>query len=391
MKITGVETIVPELDLNRRFTFVQVHTDDGIIGLGQTVDIRTVGVIHDLAERFLLGRDPLKIKAIWHEIFDWVAFHGYAGAESRALSGIDIALWDVAGQTYGRPIVDLLGGSMRESVPIYNTCGTFGEFSDGRRSGQDPVGLARELLDEGISCMKWAPFDRYAKASHGQRITASEIAEGLTGIEKVASEFGDRMQIMIEAHGLWTAGCAAQIANALEGLPVPWIEDPIAQDNFGEWAWLRAKSPIPIAGGERLLTRHQMRRLIETGGVDVIISDVTWAGGITECVRIAEFADLFGVSFATHGNSGPVNLWSAAHVLSAVPNAYALETVRVYHDPVNGYYHTVADGPQILNGGVVHAPVAPGLGIRMRDDFVVSDRRLTGVGSPGNRAASTTG
>lgn len=379
MKITGIETIVPELALNRRFTFVRIHTDEGIIGLGQTVDIRTVGVVHDLAERFLIGRNPLRVRELWHEIFDWVAFHGYAGAESRALSAFDIALWDICGQAYGQPIVNLLGGPINDSVPIYNTCGTFGEFSDGARSGSDPVRLAEELLAQGITGMKWAPFDRFAKLSHGMRITASQIAEGISGIEKVAAEFGDRMQIMVEAHGMWNAGSAAQIASALQGLPVPWIEDPIAQDNFGEWAWLRAKSPIPIAGGERLLTRHQMRRLIETGGVDVIISDVTWAGGITEAVRIAEFADMFGVSFATHGNSGPVNLWSAAHSLCAVPNAYAAETVRVYHDPVNGYYHTVADGPQILDGGRVLAPTAPGLGIAMRDDFAVSARQVTGA------------
>lgn len=378
MKVIGVETIVPELALNRRFTFVRIHTDEGIVGLGQTVDIRTVGVIHDLAERFLIGRNPLRVRELWHEIFDWVAFHGYAGAEARALSSFDIALWDICGQAYGQPIVNLLGGPIHDSVPIYNTCGTFGEFSDGARSGADPVGLAGELLAEGITCMKWAPFDRYARLSHGQRITASQIAEGISGIELVAAELGDRMQIMIEAHGMWSAGCAAQIANALDGLPVPWIEDPIAQDNAEEWAWLRAKSNVPIAGGERLLTRHQMRRLIEIGGVDVIISDVTWAGGITEAVRIAEFADMYGVSFATHGNSGPVNLWSAAHALTAVPNAYAAETVRVYHDPAKGYYHTVADGSPILDRGRVLAPTEPGLGIRMRTDFAVTDRQITG-------------
>lgn len=380
MKITAVETIVPELALNRRYTFVQIRTDEGIVGLGQTVDIRTVGVIHDLAERFLIGRNPLHVKALWHEIFEWVAFHGYAGAESRALSSFDIALWDICGQAYGQPIVDLLGGPLHASVPIYNTCGTFGELSDGRRAGTDPVGLAEELLDEGISCMKWAPFDRYAQESHGQRISRSQLAEGVAGIEKVAAAFGDRMEIMIEAHGLWTSGCAAQITQALAGLPVPWIEDPIAQDNAEAWAWLRNKSPIPIAGGERLLTRHQMKQLIEIGGVDVIISDLTWAGGITEGVRIAEFADLHGVSFATHGNSGPVNLWASAHVLCNVRNAYSLETVRRYHAPGTGYYHTVAQGPAILDGGRALCPTAPGLGITLIEDFPVTERRLTGTG-----------
>ncbi len=378
MKIIGVETIVPDLAVNRRFVFCRVHTDEGVVGLGQTVDLRTVGVIHDLAERFLIGADPLRVRELWHTIFDWTAYHGYAGAEMRALSAFDIALWDICGKSYGQPIARLLGGPIHDTTPIYNTCGTFGDFSDGRRAAADPVELSHELLAEGITCMKWAPFERYARESNGQRISNAQLREGLVGIEKVASALGGQMEIMVEAHGLWTGGCAAKIAQALDGLPVPWIEDPIAQDNTEEWVRLRARSPIPIAGGERLLTRYQLRSLIEQGGLDVVISDLTWSGGITEAIRTAELAELHGVSFATHGNSGPVNLWASAHVLGSVANAYAAETVRVYHHPVHGYYHQVAEGSAILEGGSVRVPTEPGLGISLRTGFAVSQRELTG-------------
>lgn len=377
MKIIDVETIVPDLPLSRPFLFVAVHTDEGVTGLGQTADPRTADVIHELAERFLIGTDPELITARWHEIFDWTAFHGYAGAESRALSALDIALWDIKGTILGRPVVDLLGGVVQPSVPIYNTCSTYQDVSDGRRLADDPVGLAQELLDEGITCLKTSPFDRFARQSAGQVITGTQIREAISGLEKIASELGGRMEIMIEAHGLWTPGAAARIVRALADLPIRWIEDPIAQDNVNEWARLREKSPVPIAGGERLQTRHQLHRLLAAGGIDVLISDITWSGGITEARRTAELADLYGVSFASHGNSGPVNLWAAAHVLTSVRNAYAAETVRVHHQPSSGYFHTVVEGTSVIDHGRLLAPTAPGLGIRLREDAPVRSRRST--------------
>ena len=375
MRITAVETIVPDLPLSRPFTFVQLHTDEGIVGLGQTADVRTVGVIHDLAGRFLLGADPRHVTALWHRMVEWVSGHGYAGAEIRAISAFDIALWDIVGQSAGLPVVALLGGAVHDSVPIYNTCGGFGSESDGDRVRQDPVGLAEELLAQGVSAMKWSPFDQYAIESHGQYITPAQLAAATAGIDKVAERLGLRMEIMIDAHGLWSPGCAAQILRALDGLPVRWVEDPIASDNASEWARLREKSTVPIAGGEQLLTRYQLHRLLDVGGVDVLISDVTWSGGITEVRRTADLADVYGVPLATHGNSGPVNLWSAAHVLTAVRNACAAETVRVHHDPSLGYYDRVVEGPSIVEKGRLNAPTAPGLGIKLRKDFPVQQRR----------------
>jgi L-alanine-DL-glutamate epimerase-like enolase superfamily enzyme len=371
MYITAVETVVPDLSLARPFTFVRLHTDDGIVGLGQTADLRTVDVIHDLGRQFLLGADPRRVTALWHRMFDWASYHGYAGAEMRAISAFDIALWDILGQSAGLPIAALLGGAVHDSVPIYNTCGG----SDGARVNDDPVGLAVELLAQGVSGMKWSPFDVYARDSGGQFISPAQLAAGIAGIEQVAAALGGRMEIMIDAHGLWSPGCAAQILRSLDGLPVRWLEDPVSSENAVDWARLRERSTVPIAGGERLLTRYQLRRLLDAGAVDVLISDVTWSGGITELRRTADLAEIYGVPLATHGNSGPASLWSAAHVLTSVRNACAAETVRAHHDPVRGYYHRLVDGPSIVDNGRVAAPAAPGLGIALRDDFPILDRR----------------
>jgi L-alanine-DL-glutamate epimerase-like enolase superfamily enzyme len=195
MRITAVETVVPDLGLSRPFFFVLVRTDEGITGLGQTADLRTVGVLHDLAERFLIGKDPRRSTLHWHEMFDWSAFHGYAGAESRAISALDIALWDIRGQLASQPIGALLGGPVRESVPIYNTCGAYREHSDGERARRDPVGLAEELLAEGITCMKWAPFERFIVPSRGTMISkevgVAQVHQRVVG-RRVLAEGGHR-------------------------------------------------------------------------------------------------------------------------------------------------------------------------------------------------------
>ncbi len=370
MKITAVETIYLShlyAPPARPFIFVRVHTDAGPVGLGQTADARTAPVLHDLAQRHVLGRDPRHIEAIWTAMFDDAAYHGYSGAELRAISAIDIALWDILGQVAGQPIYALLGGPCRDQIRIYNTCSTYRDRSDGALARSDPVRLAAELLESGVTCMKWAMFDRYARESRGQTITAAQLREGTTGIEAVARAFDGQMEVMIDGHGLWNLTSAVDIARALDGLPVHWLEDMLWQDNPETWADLRAKSSIRIAGGERLFTRHQMRRLLELHGTDVMIGDVTWTGGISELKKMATMAETYAIPLAPHDHSGPVNLYASAHVLLNVPNAYMMETTRVFHE---GYYAELVEGEPIIRAGAMHLPQGPGLGIQLRPDVL---------------------
>jgi L-alanine-DL-glutamate epimerase-like enolase superfamily enzyme len=362
MKVTAVETIYLS-QVSPPFIFVRVHTDAGLIGLGQTADSRTAPVVHDLARRFLLGADPLQIEALWTTLVDFAGFHGYAGAELRAISAIDIALWDLLGQVAGLPIYALLGGACRDRIRIYNTCSTYQDRSDAALARTDPVRLAGELLEAGITCMKWAMFDPYARQSRGQTISPAQLREGMAGIEAIARAFDGRMEVMVEGHGLWNLTSAIAIARALDGLPIYWLEDLLWQDNAEEWADLRAKATIPIAGSERLYTRHQMRRLLELHGADVMIGDVTWTGGISELKKMATMAETYGIPLAPHDHSGPVNLWASAHVLLNVPNAAIMETTRVFYE---GYYAELVEGEPIIRAGHLHLPQGPGLGIRLR-------------------------
>ena len=372
MKITAVETIHLS-KAHPPFIFVRVHTDEGLIGLGQTADTRTAAVVHDLAARFLIGKDPLQIESLWNTIFEFAGLHGYSGAELRALSAFDIALWDILGQATGQPIYTLLGGSCRDSIRIYNTCSAYGAHSDAERARVDPVGLAEELLADGITCMKWAQFDPYARQSRGQAITRAQLNEGIAGIEAIAKAFDGRTEVMIEGHGLWNLTSAITIARALDGLPIHWLEDLLWQDNAEEWADLREKSPFPIAGSERLYTRHQMRRLLELHGTDVMIGDITWTGGISELKKMATLAETYGIPLAPHDHSGPVNSWASAHVLLNVPNAYIMETTRVFSDPRFGYYHELVEGEAIIRDGRMTLPQGPGLGIRLRPEVLTRD------------------
>jgi galactonate dehydratase len=366
MKITAVETIHLRR-LSPDFILVRVHTDAGPIGLGQTADARTAPVVHDLARRFLLGQHPLHIESLWATMFDHAGFHGYSGAESRAISAIDIALWDLLGQVTGQPIYMLLGGPCRDRIRIYNTCSTYGDRSDASLAREDPVRLAGELLEAGITCMKWAMFDPYARQSRGQTISPAQLREGMAGIEAIARAFDGRMEVMIEGHGLWNLTSAIAIARALDGLPIHWLEDLLWQDNAETWADLRARSPFPIAGSERLYTRHQMRRLLELHGTDVMIGDVTWTGGISELKKMATMAETYGIPLAPHDHSGPVNLWASAHVLLNVPNAAIMETTRVFYET---YYDEIVEGAPIVRQGHLHLPEGPGLGIRLRPEVL---------------------
>ena len=368
MRATAIETIVIA-DAYPPFFFVQVHTDEGIVGLGQTVDFRTVDVVHDLARRFLLGHDPLRIEELWSRQFEYAALHGYGGAEVRAISAIDIALWDILGQVTGQPIYQLLGGAYRDQIRIYNTCSAFRDRSDRNLAREDPRRLVDELLAMNITCLKTAPWDAYHRQNRGQPLTPAQLREGMAVYEAIARAGDGRMEIMADLHGLWNLTNAIILAKALEasGLPIHWIEDPLWQETPDAWAELRAATSLRIAGSERLFTRFQMRPLLEAHGTDVMIGDVTWTGGISELKKMATMAETYAIPLAPHDHSGPVNLWASAHVLLTIPNAYLMETTRVFYE---SYYDELVEGEPILADGQMHLPRGAGLGIRLRPEVL---------------------
>lgn len=364
MQVTAIETVHVGASYPP-FIFVLVHTDEGLVGLGQTADVRTTDAVHDLALRFLLGQDPRQIEATWTRMFQYAAYHGFGGAELRAISAIDIALWDILGQAVGLPIYQLLGGASRDRIRIYNTCSSYKDRADGLLAQEDPARLVDELLAADITCVKVHPWDRIAGLDNRQALSPTQIREGVRFFEAIDRAADGQMQMMIDFHSSWGPSNVVAIARALEsaGLPMFWIEDPLWQDLPAAWAEVRAQTSIQIAGSERLFTRYQMRPLLEARGVDVMIGDITWTGGISELKKMATMADAYGVPLAPHDHSGPVNLWASAHVLLSVPNASLMETTRVFYET---YYDEMIEGEPILRNGHMHLPTGAGLGIRLR-------------------------
>lgn len=385
MQITRIETLHVEEFSN--ILFVQVHTDSGLIGLGETyyTPQATTAFIHEVIAPLLLGHEALDIEGHWRRLYDATHVYGNRGNEMRAISAIDVALWDILGQQAGLPIYRALGGASRESIRIYNTCaGTLyargipgvarvgsARATDGRYEDLDAFihradELARDLLSEGITAMKIWPFDPFAAASNGTYISYADIDKGLEPIQKIRDAVGLDIEVMMEGHGYWKLPAAVRIAEALEPYKPMWLEDFIKPDNVATLAQLKNATSIPICGSELALTRYHAHQLLEQQAVDVLMTDVTWTGGITESRKLAALADTYNLPFAAHDCTGPVTLLASIHLSIHCPNALIQESVRAYY---RGFYHElVTEQPRIENGRV-YAPIGPGLGTALRPEI----------------------
>jgi len=365
--------------------WVEITTESGITGLGETFyhPAAVEAIIHDMAWPLLKGRDAGRITMHARDLFACANFSGYAGTEMRAFSAIDIALWDALGQATDRPIHGLLGGLVRDRLPVYNTCVDAGAHLDATRSLADPVGLVQDLLDHGIRALKVYPWDRFAPqltASHvtgpagwsamgpaGSYISAREVSEGLAVIDAIRSTFGDQVEIIIEGHSRWDVNAALRILRALEPYDVLWVEDMIQPDSVDDLRRLAQETSVPQAVSERLIGRYRYREVLERQAASIIMLDTAWTGGITESSRIADLADAFHLPFAPHDCTGPVTALVNVHLALAKPNAMTTEMVRGF---VDGYYRQVLDRPLPIEAGIASPPVGPGLGARLREDFL---------------------
>ena len=290
MKITTVETI--ELAEFPFLFWLRLHTDDGIVGTGETfwAPAPVAAYVHGNAASYLLGKDPRDIELHDRRLGSVYVGARDSGAEVRGNSAINLALWDIYGQALGEPVWRLLGGRTHDSVPVYNTCAGYGHIRATKRNalfertedwslkaGDAAEGpyedllawrfnagkLAESLLAEGIAAMKIWPFDVAAEASNGTRISGPELEKALEPFRKIRDAVGNRMEIMVELHGLWTLPPALRIAEALKPYDVAWLEEPIRFNELDALADLARHTSIPIAASERLATRQIFKQVIE--------------------------------------------------------------------------------------------------------------------------------
>ena len=385
MKITAIETI--RLASSPNLMWVEVHTDEGVTGLGET--FYGVGAveahIHETVAPMILGKDPLRINDLARYTVGYVGFLGSA-AEMRGASAVDIALWDLWGKSSGQPIYQLLGGRVRDSIPVYNTCAGTRYVQDGATQDTRFYGigekeskgyedldaflnradeLAMSLLEMGITGMKIWPFDFAAERWQGSHITTEELKKALEPFAKIRKAVGERMDIMVELHAMWHMTPARRIVAALEEFHPFWIEDPVKMDHLSSLGVFAAGTDLPIATGETLGGIGQYRALLEMEAIGYAIMDLTWGGGFTVARKVAGMAESWHTPITFHDCTGPVALAACVHAALACSNSFVQEVVRAFY---YGWYGDIVTQLPPMQNGIIEAPSGPGLGLSLQSD-----------------------
>lgn len=390
-KITAIETAIPA-SVMPNLILVRIHTDDGHIGCGETYYTPHAidALIHDWMAERLLGADALAIESHWRFLYERCLAFGNPGAEMRALSALDVALWDILGQVCRQPVWQLLGGATRERVPIYNTCGgpSYGAMpgSESRHPGWPGYGdegkpgplqdnwssfhaagdLAEELVAEGIAGMKLWPFDRFVHAKGALRVSAEDIEAGMKPLREIRERVGMKIEIMIEGHAFFKLPAALRLADALREIKPFWLEDILPLDNLDTLADFRRQSRMPIAASEMLLGRNAFQQLLAKNAADFVMVDPTWAGGISETRRIVELAQLHNIPATMHDCTGPITLLAGLHVAASSENVVFQETVRAH---IRSFYEKLIDRQPEIENGALKLPTAPGIGTAFLEEW----------------------
>ncbi|WP_018181394.1 mandelate racemase/muconate lactonizing enzyme family protein [Kaistia granuli] len=385
MKITAIETV--RIAERPNLLWVQVHTDEGLVGLGETFfGAATVEAhVHEYIAPRVIGRDPLEIDKLSGDLVGYLGFRS-SGAEVRGNSAFDIALWDLFGKAVNQPVAQLLGGFTRREIRTYNTCAgteyikkatgqTTGNYDlgGGRRDYDDLNGflhnadeLAHSLLEDGITAMKIWPFDIAAEKSRGQYISTEDLKKALVPFEKIRKAVGDRMEIMVEFHSMWQLLPAMQIAKALAPFQTFWHEDPIKMDSLSSLSRYAEVSPAPISASETLGSRWGFRDLLETGAAGIVMLDLSWCGGLSEARKIASMAEAWHLPIAPHDCTGPVVLCASTHLSLNAPNALVQESVRAFY---RTWYRDLVTALPEVKDGMITVPPGPGLGMELHPDL----------------------
>ena len=397
MKITGIETI--RVDEFPNILFVQVHTDEGVTGLGETFSgPRSVeAYIHETAAPILIGQDALAIERLSRALVGYLGYRS-SGAEMRGNSALDIALWDAFGKATGQPLHQLLGGRVRGSIHVYNTCAGYryvrssrgqhsenwgldsaaGPYEDLDAFLNRPGELAESLLAEGITGMKIWPFDQYAEKTGGQYISGPDLDTALEPFRLIREAVGIQMDIMVEFHSLWNFPMARLICGELEQFKPLWFEDPLRADNIDALAELADSTRVPIAISETLSTRWSFREVLDRNAAGIVMADVSWCGGVSEAHKIASLAESYQRPVMFHDCTGPVVYAASTHLALNATNALVQESVRAFY---TGWYRELVTKLPEVRDGRITAPPGPGIGTELLPGF--RDRADVTVGISG--------
>ncbi len=349
MKITEVKAFATRPpEATRNYVFVKVSTDDGIVGWGEaTVGAVSVGAVVEELGETLIGKNPFRIEEHWQNLYNFG--HNVRGGvlHMAAISGIDIALWDIKGKALNVPVYELLGGAMRDKFWAY------GRF-DGRTS-DDAVRNALSWVEQGLTALKGDPF-----AHQGLFTTVESERDALAKVKAVREAVGDDVELLIEVHGRLAPHEAIRMGNALEEYRPFWFEEPVPPENIDAMLKVTAGVNIPIATGERIYTKWGFRELFEKQVIDMAQPDICHAGGILELKKIAAMAETYYVGFCPHNPYGPINTMAALHVDATCPNFLIQEGGHGAW-----YQHVVKGEFPFQKNGYFSLPEGIGLGIEL--------------------------
>jgi len=343
-----------------RACLVRVHTDEGAVGIGEcTVRLApeaTAAIVREIGE-VIIGLDPVNTGVAWELMFSVMMNRGHLqGFFMEALSGIDIALWDLKGKVFDRPIYELLGGGQRDKIWSYASSLRF-------RGLETTVSEAKEFVEAGYDAMKLKlGSDRHRPEADIELATA------------VREAVGPDVFLSADANCGFERPAAMKVARALENLDYAWFEEPLAPDDHDGYAQMATALAMPIAGGETEFTRFGFRRLFTNGALDIVQPNVGRAGGFTECMRTAALAEAFHIPYAPHtGSTTSVCHTAELHLSAALPGFLIYEHMQADWSKTEGNplrEHLLTEPAEVRHGPFIELPHGPGLGITLNEDVV---------------------
>jgi galactonate dehydratase len=364
MKITRIETVYwnsrEDAEFWPHWTWVKIDTDAGISGIGETYPRQPTeaDAIHSAAPS-LIGRDPRDIERIWADLYRTFDFQVIGGAEMRALSAIDLALWDLLGRSLNAPVYRLIGGRANPKIRLYNTC-----FPYKYDFNTEPEKIMRELIDtRGIKGIKIWPFDGAAADNQNEFITWDQIDKAITPVKKLRDTFGKEIEIAIEFHAQWNVPSAIRIAHALEPYQPMWLEDMLMPGNFQQYHEVAAATSVPLIAGERMGGKMSFQQLFESRTTKYAMFDITWCGGLTEARKIAAMADAYELPMAPHTAGGPLLFYATTHLSTAQPNVWIQESCQRFYEHD---WKLMLENPIAPQDGHITMPDEPGFGMRIK-------------------------
>lgn len=364
MKITDIKTYITK-GRQTPWIFVQVFTDEGLVGTGDATNYPGALIVNKAIEEIkplLIGENPFNREMLWEKMYRGFYYTGIAGAVISAISGIDIALWDIMGKAFNTPVYNLLGGLCHEKLRLY--CTHFGHPED-----------LKEIMDAGFTAVKLSPyypilgekgmFDNTDPdiAKLNRSFSNSELNSFVDVIKNIRKEAGKDFDIAIDAGGSFNVDTAIRFANKVEEFDLLFLEEPVPPENIDAMLKVSSKTNVPICTGERIFTRFGFRTILEKQAADIIMPDIVRTGGISEAKKIATMAEIYYVPVAPHNPNSPISTIATAHLCSSLPNFLILEYISSSTDVP--WRDELISEPLNEKNGYLTLSDKPGLGITL--------------------------